>query len=113
MRNRLALGFVSLVLLALTACTSVPPAAEIPAAIATASTASEHRRIADYFAQKAANYDAEVVFHEKMARSYFGRPKGDPAAWVAHCNALMQKFTEAAKEVRALEQAHRGLADSK
>ncbi len=113
MRNRLVLVFAGLALLTLTACTSVPSATDIPAAIANASTASDHRRIADFYAEKAVSYDAEKVFHEKMSRSYFGRPKGDPAAWVAHCNALMQKFTEAAQEVRALEQAHRRLADSK
>ena len=112
MRNSLVFGIIGVSLLALSACTSVPPVAEIPAAIANASTSADHQRIADYFAEKAASYDAEVVFHEKMAKSYFGRNnnKSDPAAWIAHCNALKQKFSEAAQEVRALERAHRQLA---
>lgn len=99
-----------LVLLALSACTSVPPAAQIPESITTARTASDHQRIADYFARKAASYEAEAVLHEKMGRSYGGRPRGDPATWAAHCRSLQQRFAAAAQDARALEQAHRQLA---
>lgn len=111
MRKYLALGMIGITLITLEACTTIPPVSDIPAVIANASTPADHRKIADYFAEKAASYDAEVAFHEKMARSYFSHPKGDPSAWIAHCNKLKQKFAEAAQEARALERAHRQLAD--
>lgn len=103
---------VSLALITLAACTSVPPVSEIPANIANATTAADHQRIADYFAQKAASYDAEAAWHEKMALSYTARPKGDLAAMISHCRSLRDQFASAAKEARALEQAHRQLASS-
>lgn len=104
--------FVSLVLTTLSACTSVPPASEIPASIANASTAADHQRIADYFARKAAAYDAEAAWHEKMARTYAGRPRSDYASMASHCHSLRDKFSSAAKEARELEQGHRQMASS-
>ncbi|MBT9522305.1 MAG: hypothetical protein IV101_15635, partial [Dechloromonas sp.] len=68
--------------------------------------------IAAYFAEKAASYDAEAAWHEKMALSYAGRPKGDLAAMMAHCRSLKEQFTNAARDARTLEQAHRQLAGS-
>ena len=112
MRIALAPVLSGVALLILAACASVPPVSEIPETIANATTAADHQRIADHFAQKAASYDAEAALHEKMGRSYMGRPKGDVGAWAAHCNSLQKKFIEAAQEARVLEQAHRQLADS-
>ncbi len=112
MRTKIAFALASLALIALTACTSVPSASEIPASIANATTAADHQRIADYFAQKAASYDAEAAWHEKMALSYFNRPKGDLPAMQSHCRQLREKFINAAIDARALEQAHLQLAAS-
>lgn len=112
MRTKFALFLASLALITLAACTSVPPVSEMPASIANASTPADHQRIADYFAQKAASYDAEAAWHEKMALSYAGRPKGDLSAMMSHCRSLREQFANAAKEARALEQAHRQLAGS-
>lgn len=109
LNNKLTLGLSSLAVLLLTACTSVPPAAEIPDAIANATTAADHQRIADYFAEKAASYDAEATWHEKIENAYGGYPRG-PMAQISHCRSLRQSFSEAAKDARALEQAHRQLA---
>ena len=102
----------ALALIVLAACTSAPRITEIPESIATASSPADHLKIADYFAQKAASYDAEANWHSRMAVSYVGRPKGDLSAMISHCRALQEQFTNAAKEVRALEQAHRQLAGS-
>lgn len=110
MRSSLAPVFAGFILLALGACTSIPPASEIPVSIANASTPSDHLQIAEYFSQKAASYEAEAAMHEQMARSYLGRPKGDPASWLSHCNSLQKSFSDAAREARALERAHRQLA---
>lgn len=111
---RIALGpvFAGIAFLTLTACTSVPSVSEIPASIANATTAADHQKIADYFAQKAARYDAEAALHEKMARSYASRPRGDVAVMQNHCRSLQGQFTNAAKDARALEQAHRQMAGS-
>lgn len=110
MRTKFASILASLALITLAACTSVPPVSEMPASIANATTAADHQKIADYFAQKAASYDAEAALHEKMALSYAGRPKGDLPAMQAHCRSLREQFVNAAKDAHALEQAHRQLA---
>ncbi|TXT27528.1 MAG: hypothetical protein FD131_3737 [Rhodocyclaceae bacterium] len=112
MRIALAPILAGIAFLTLTACTSVPSVSEIPASIANATTTAEHQRIAAYFAEKAASYDAEAAWHEKMALSYAGRPKGDLAAMMAHCRSLKEQFTNAARDARTLEQAHRQLAGS-
>ncbi len=104
-------GLSGFALLALTACSSVPLAGEMPETIANATTAADHRRIADYFAQKAAAYDAEAALHEKLSNSYGGYPRG-PMSYISHCRSLQQGFAAAAGEARALERAHRQLADS-
>lgn len=69
MRTSLATIIAGIVLLSLVACSFVPPVSEIPESIANAKTAADHQRIADYFAQKAASYEAEVKLHEKMTQS--------------------------------------------
>ena len=99
-------------ILTLGACSSTPPVAEMPEFISSASTASDHQRIADYFAKKAAGYEAEAKQHEKMVTAYSGRPKGDVGMWASHCGALKAKLKEAAQEARALEKGHRDLAES-
>ena len=99
-------------ILALGACSSTPPVAEMPEFISSASTAADHQRIADYFAKKAAGYEAEAKQHEKMVTAYSGRPKGDVGMWASHCGALKAKLKEAAQEARALEKGHRDLAES-
>lgn len=110
MSTRLGLMLVGLVSFVLAACSSIPTATDIPASIANASTPADHQRIADYFAQKAQAYDGEAALHRKMALSYISRPKSEPASMMAHCRALEAQFLSAAREVRALEEAHRQLA---
>ncbi len=110
MRTKLLLA--SFALISLAACTSAPPVSEIPANIINATTPADHQRIADYFAQKASGYDSEARLHEKMAQAYSGRPKGDLPAMISHCRALREQLSNAAKEARELEQAHRQLAGS-
>lgn len=111
LKNKLALGLSSLALLVLTACTAMPLTSEISDAIANAKTAADHQQIADYFSEKAASYEVEASRHEKMANSYGGYPRG-PVSYISHCRSLQQGFSAAAKDARALEQAHRQLASS-
>lgn len=113
MRTSLVMLLPSLVLMSLTACSTVPPVSEIPESIATAKTAADHQRIADYFAQKAASYEAEAKLHEKMPQSYQGRPRYEAFAGMSsHCRELQKQLNAAAREAKALEQAHRDLAAS-
>lgn len=113
MRTKLSSSLAGLGLLALAACTAVPPpVSEMPDSIANAMTTAEHQGAADFFARKAASYEAEAVWHEKMSRAYATRPKGDAAAMASHCRSIQAYFNGAAKDARALEQAHRQLAAS-
>lgn len=104
------LSLIGGLLAALTACTTVSvPTSDIPASIVHAVTAADYQRLADYFSQKAVNYDAEAVQHERMARSYSGGQKG-ASSMASHCRALQLKLTEAAAESRALAQENRQMA---
>ncbi|MFA7270556.1 MAG: hypothetical protein WC073_14550 [Sterolibacterium sp.] len=111
MRTSFATALAWIALLSLAACTTVPPVSEIPEVIANAKTAADHQRIADYFAQKAASYEAEAKLHEKMPQSYQGRPRYEVFVGMSsHCRELQKQLSAAAREAKALEQAHRDLA---
>ena len=110
MRTKLTTILAGMVLIALAACATVPPVSEIPAAIANAKTAADHQRIADYFAQRAAGYEAEAKLHENMPQSYQGHPRYDFASMSSHCKALQKSLTASAEDAKALAQAHRDLA---
>lgn len=91
----------------LVGCASVPPTMnDIPAVIATASTPAEHQRIADFYMQKAREYDATAILHEQTARAYMGNSKTSLGAMTTHCRALRDQFSAAAKEARTLAQMH-------
>lgn len=110
MNFRLFLGGLALVSLA--ACTSVP-ASNLPEGLANASSTSDHQRIADFYTERAAKYEADAAWHEKAAVIYYAqRPKGDPIAMRAHYLALKERLSAAAKESRELAEAHRQLAAS-
>lgn len=110
MKSGFGLIVFGLVLSTLAACTSVPAVGDIPSSIVNASTSADHLKIADYFARKASEYDAEAAWHSRMATLYAGRPKTDLPAMIAHCKSLKEQFENAAKETRLLELAHRQLA---
>ena len=76
---RIKLAISGMFLVGLVGCNTMvgPTANDIPASIATATTSSEHLKIADHFTRKAAEYEAAAVQHEMMARSYTNRPKGE------------------------------------
>lgn len=112
MNARFCALVVALALVTVAACSSVPSANEIPASIANASTPADHQRIADFFTQKAANYETEAAWHEKMALSYANRPKGDLPSMMAHCRSLRDQFANAAKEARQIADVHRQLANA-
>ncbi|MFA7281230.1 MAG: hypothetical protein WC100_14175 [Sterolibacterium sp.] len=119
MRISLVTVLASLALMSLVACSSVPTVptvSEIPESITNAKTAADHQRIADYFAQKAASYEAEARLHEGMPQSYKAGhpryPKFDYASMSSHCQEIQKQLDAAAREAKALEQAHRDMGAS-
>lgn len=92
-------------------CTSMGPKPnDIPVNLANATSPTDHQKVADYFTQKATEYDAEAASHDQNARTYITRPKGDYASMASHCRALRDQFLAAAKEARALAAEHRQMA---
>jgi hypothetical protein len=109
MRAKLILSGICLSVLV--GCTSMgPPPNDIPAAIATATTAADHQRIADYFSRKAAEYDAEAANHDKLSRTYRDSPRALPGTMASHCRTLRDQFLAAALEARAIADEHRQIA---
>lgn len=111
MRTTLMTVITGIAVITLAACSLVPPVNEIPESIANARTAADHQRIADYFAQKAASYEAESRLHEKMSQSYRRNTVRSEtnASMSAHCRELQRQLNAAALEAKSLEQAHRDL----
>lgn len=108
---KIKLSLAGILFVSLVGCASVTPTmTDIPAAIAVASTPEEHQRIANFYTQKAIEYDATAVAHEKNAKAYISHPKGNPGSLTAHCRALQDQFAAAAKEARALAQMHSQMA---
>jgi hypothetical protein len=83
---------------------------EIATLISTAKTPAEHSKIADYFAQKAASYEADAKLHGSMSQSYQTYSKGQKNLMEAHCGRIKTSMSSAAKDMRELEKAHRQLA---
>ena len=100
-------------LLGLTGCSTLgqQPEPDIAAQVAAASTAADHRRLAEYFAKKAAEYDADAARHDKLSRSYMGPPKA-PGAMAGHCRTLRDQMAAAAKTARGMADEHRSHADA-
>ncbi len=84
----------------------------IPEVIARASTAVEHRGIAEYFARMAADCDAEAAVLERMLGAYAAGPSAYPTAFIEHSRRLRKYFSDAAGEARALAQAHSRMAET-
>ena len=104
---KIKLTLIGILFASLLGCASVVPTMnDIPAAIATASTPAEHQRIADFYMQKAREYDATAIEHEKTARAYLSNNKTALGAMTKHCRALRDQFSAAANEARALAQLH-------
>jgi hypothetical protein len=85
--------------------------------IGKASTPEDHRHLAEYFAQKAENMEAEAVEHEELAKEYAKNPRmvhemkhpmsGNTAG---HCRYFAQAARKAAAEDRSLAAAHENMA---
>ena len=110
MRTKFRSIVAGIALLSVSACTAVSPARDMPEIVSSVGTASEHVEIADYFAQKAQNYETEARMHQQMRQSYVSSSKGQGNLMAAHCDSLQRNFIDSARLARSLEKAHRELA---
>lgn len=112
MRNRLLLVITGLSLLSAAPYALAQTGEEMTNLISTAKTPAEHTKIADYFAQKAASYEADAKVHGSMSQSYQTYSKGQGNLMKAHCGRIKTSMSTAAKDMRELEKAHRQFATS-
>lgn len=73
----------------------------------TSASASLHHGYAHQVCPEPRQPCAEAAWHEKMAVSHGGRPKGDLPPMISHYRSLREQFTSATKEARALNVLHR------
>ncbi len=109
-------NFVSIVSGLALLCTAPFAAAqteeEIASLVSAAKTPADHTKIADYFAQKAATYEADAKLHGSMSQSYQTYSKGQSNLMKSHCGRIKKSMSTAAKDMRELEKAHRQFATS-
>ena len=98
--------------LALAACSKTPDAgAPAAAAPEAAKTPAEHEAIASEYDQLATKADHLVENHKGMAEAYTSGPAASKyATMTTHCQQIIDSYTKAAKEYRAMAAEHRALA---
>lgn len=92
---------------------------EVKELLKKASTPQDHLRLAAHFAAKAKKYQAESAEHADMAKMYrvqptvseVKRPMAPDTA--AHCEFISESLAKAAKEARAMADAHEKMAKTK
>jgi hypothetical protein len=89
---------------------------ELTALLASAATPQQHLRLAAHFEAKTLRYEADAEDHASSAKAYRAKPTASeikrPMApdTAAHCDYLVESLTKAAKEARALANAHAAMA---
>lgn len=102
--------FIGPSLVNLSACTEVV-SSSLPEDIAGPASAFDYRRIADFYVERPAKYEANVVWHEEaISISFALKPRGDSLVTMEHCLALEQRLSAATKKSRNLVEAHHQLA---
>lgn len=89
-----------------------PTADELKQLAASAKSATDHRRLEEYYLTVAKKYTADAESHQAMAQAYrAGVRKGtfDPAT---HCDRLMTLSRNAAKEANEAASLHHQLASA-
>jgi hypothetical protein len=74
--------------------------------IKMASTPEQHRALADYYREKAADARKEAANHKAMAASYAGGKLAHRAQMQEHCNKIIASNEALAKEYDALAAMH-------
>ncbi|MEZ5318369.1 MAG: hypothetical protein R2752_13295 [Vicinamibacterales bacterium] len=88
-----------------------PTEEQLDALAATAGTPAEHGRLARYFLDARQPLFQRRDSHARMARAYRALPRGASAA-APHCDRLVSRLREAAKEASGAAALHRALADT-
>ena len=89
---------------------------ELKALIETAKTPAEHKRLADYYAALAVEYEEESKDHTAQAAAYAKNPSIQeskmPGAGntVSHCKFLATKYSEMAETARMMSTMHADMA---
>ena len=91
-------------------------AKEAKALIATAKTAKEHLKLAQYFNQQADRYEAEARDHDEMIEAYRKNPttRGEKTpggvGTIEHCEFFAKSNREMAKALHEMAAAHEEMA---
>lgn len=91
-------------------------AKEAKALIATAKTAKEHLKLAQYFNQQADRYEAEARDHDEMIEAYRKNPttraEKTPGGvgTIEHCEFFAKSNREMAKALREMAATHEEMA---
>jgi hypothetical protein len=86
---------------------SEPTEAELKALAAKAATPADHRALQEYFLTLAKRYTSDANDHTAIARSYRGTRIAQAAD---HCDRIVVKARESAKEATAAAAMHEQLA---
>jgi Tfp pilus assembly protein FimT len=82
--------------------------------IATAKTPAEHRRIAEYYKAKAADYQAQAKEHEQMVAAYKANSSlstdKNQASTISHCEYFVTTFKALAANSQELSVLHERMA---
>ncbi len=85
---------------------------EVKRLIATATTSSDHLRLAAYYRAEAIRLRKRSKEHQEEATGYANRtiyePKGE---WLQHCKTFADSFGQAADEAESLASAHQKMAE--
>jgi hypothetical protein len=89
---------------------------EVKELLSKASTPQDHRRLAGHYEAKARQYEAEAADHAEMAKLLREQPTASEAKrpgaadTAAHCGAMAESLTRAAKDARAMAATHGRMA---
>ena len=84
--------------------------------LSRASTPADHRRLAGHYEAKAKQYEAEAAEHAEMGKMFRAQPTASElkrpgaADTAAHCEAMAESLSKAAKDAHAMAAAHEQMA---
>ena len=88
------------------------------ALIATAESAKDHRKLAQYFTQKAVEHETDAIDHDAMIEAY--RNSKNPTPWatkrpggvgtIEHCQFIARSDREMAQALREMAAGHEEMA---
>lgn len=89
------------------------PAFDVATAIGSASTKTDHEKIALYFEREAKDLGMKVALHQRMKKTYQrgGHMRGFNARMRAHCERLIKLYKAAARENHEMSTSHQHMAE--